>query len=137
MKTIILKRVASTSQGTFGVLMEDVGTLDQPVEGVPFALTLEPPWKDNLVNISSIPEGTYYCYEYNSPRFGYTYQVEQVPGRTHILFHKGNYTHNTKGCILVGEQFEDDCLRASAAGYKEFMFRLRGEGSFMLNIINC
>jgi len=26
-----------------------------------------------------------------------------VPGRTHIQIHKGNYTRNTQGCILVGK----------------------------------
>jgi len=138
MKTIILKRVSTGERGTFGVIMEE--------NEAPFALTIEPPFLDNRRNVSCIPDGEYYCAEYNSQRHGYTYEVTHVVNRSGILFHKGNYgvddkavgrQANTKGCILVGEQFEDDCLRASRAGYREFMFRLKGQSAFMLNIINC
>ena len=125
MKTLTLTRVAEGSSGTFGVLID---------EGIPFALTLEPPWKNNEKNISCIPMGEYECADTNSVKFGYTFEVKDVPGRSHILFHTGNYTHNTKGCILVGEQFEDDCIHASAKGYKEFMSRLVGCGNFILKI---
>ena len=101
--------------------------------------------KNNEKNISCIPCGVYEC-EFNiSPKFGPTYQVRGVPDRTHILFHKGNYTKNTKGCILVGEQFEktdeSECtLLASAKGFGEFMKLNAGPigeyKDFVLTIIN-
>lgn len=33
--------------------------------------------------------------------------VKNVPGRTGILFHPGNYTRQIKGCILPGEDLID------------------------------
>ncbi len=124
-KKIILARIATGKDGTFGVLIDG---------NIPFALTLEPPWRDNQKNISCIPGGSYQCDSVNSPRFGYTFSVLHVPDRTHIVFHCGNYTKDTKGCILVGEQFQNDGLLASRDGYKEFMFRLKDYESFSLEI---
>tara|TARA_R110000765_G_scaffold90064_1_gene171608 strand:+ start:148 stop:552 length:405 start_codon:yes stop_codon:yes gene_type:complete len=125
MKIIDMVRIATGENGTFGVLLD---------EGMPFAVTLEPEWKDNQKNISCIPSGEYICNDTNSVRFGYTFQIDQVPDRTHILFHCGNFTKDTKGCILIGEQFENDCILASRHGFKEFIYRLKGCGTFMLKI---
>lgn len=131
MKTLQLFRIASGNQGTFGVLLEG---------GLPFALTLEPPWKNNQPFESCIPPGVYRCAGVNSVSYGYTYEVKDVPGRSLILFHCGNVGKNTKGCVLVGEQFEPlngvPAIRASRDGYKEFMFRLRGETEFVLQIMD-
>jgi len=39
----------------------------------------------------------------NSPRFGPdTWEVADVPGRTHILIHTANYAHDVEGCIGFG-----------------------------------
>jgi len=127
-KIITLHRIASGANGTFGVLIEGE---------MPFALTLEPPWKDNQKFISCIPAGIYACESVNSPRFGYTFQVNGVEDRTHIVFHCGNYHSDTKGCILVGEKFDDHGILASKEGYKEFMFRLKGYESFTLDILGA
>ncbi len=62
--------------------------------------TVERPWLDNVANESCIPEGEYTVKMTNSPRFGPTYEVKNVPGRTHILFHKGNTVKDSLGCIL-------------------------------------
>lgn len=97
---IHLVRTERSDEGTFGFL--DVnGTLLR---------TAEPPWRNNQRSISSIPYGIYECSLVDSPRFGITYQVHDVPGRTHILFHAGNWAgdtskgliSNTDGCILPG-----------------------------------
>ena len=147
-RRVTLLRLTQTEElGTHGVLIDCGGSgkwLD-PDKGIPFALTLEPPWKNNEKNISCIPCGLYQCEFHISPKFGPTYQVKGVPDRTHILFHKGNYTKNTKGCVLVGEQFErtdkSECtLLASAKGFGEFMKRNAGPvgeyKDFVLTIIN-
>ncbi len=124
-KIITLQRVSTGKDGTFGVLVDG---------GIPFALTLEPPWLDNKTNISCIPGGNYQCVGFNSPRFGYTFTVRNVVDRSHIVFHCGNYTKDTKGCILVGEQFQNNGILASRDGYKEFMFRLKDYDYFSLEI---
>jgi len=130
MNTVLLKRLSTFSDGTFGVLLDGV---------VPFAVTLERQWLDNRVNESCIPPGRYLCKRVVSPRFGDTYEVTGVKGRTHILFHKGNLDEQRRGCILVGEQFEalggKTAILRSGKGYGEFMARLEGRDSFELNIL--
>jgi hypothetical protein len=70
--------------------------------------TLERPWKDNKSNISCIPKGTYQVKWTFSPRlFKSTYEVQNVPGRSGIRWHKGNYFFNVDGCILLGTEYGD------------------------------
>ena len=70
------------------------------------AHTLELPWKDNKKSISCIPKGNYKCsvrYRNQSAVYDYVHLlVEGVPNRSYILFHRGNYPSDTKGCILTG-----------------------------------
>lgn len=125
-----LIRISQTNNATFGVLLEG---------DTPFALTLEPPWLDNKPFISCIPAGTYTCQLTESPKFGLTYEVMDVEGRTHILFHKGNTQEDTSGCILVGEEFADTnagnpWIKSSAKGFLEFISRIHGEITFELEI---
>lgn len=71
--------------------------------------TLELPWMENERNISCIPEGEYMVWKMH-PTKKRKYQyfwVQDVPGRTGILFHPGNYTHQILGCILPGEELID------------------------------
>lgn len=65
-------------------------------------LTLELPDLGNQTNISCIPEGKYKVHRIYSPKFGNCFHVQDVPGRSAILIHRGNYTKDTMGCILVG-----------------------------------
>jgi len=64
--------------------------------------TLELPDLGNQQNISCIPEGEYEVHRIYSPRFGKCFHIQDVPGRSEILIHKGNYNKDTHGCILVG-----------------------------------
>lgn len=64
--------------------------------------TLELPWDGNKVRKSCIPEGTYTAKVHQSPKFGWSLWLQNVPGRTAILIHQGNYTRQILGCILVG-----------------------------------
>jgi len=129
MKWFALKRIGETEDGTFGVLFQ---------EGVPFAVTLERNWEENAKGKSCIPEGTYKCKRVNSPKFGNTFEVTEVPGRDAILFHKGNLEDDSHGCILVGEQFgilnNHAGIQASAAGFQEFLKRTENLNEFMIAI---
>jgi len=132
MKYFTLKRVVYNQHGTFGVLIDD--------EGIPFALTLENPWEDNRRNISCIPANQYVCKRVLSPKFGDTFEITNVEDRSHILFHKGNTSKDTNGCILIGEQFEDingvPGIAHSGKGYKEFMDKLLGHSNLILQILD-
>lgn len=136
MKTMIIRRVATGEQGTFGVILHN---------DIPFALSLERQWLDNRPSVgdvpgSCIPSGEYACKRVNSPRFKNTFEVTDVENRTHILFHKGNLDDDSHGCILVGEKFgmlsANAGILESRQGFNEFMLLLEDEDEFSLNIIN-
>ena len=71
--------------------------------------TLERPWKNNQVNISCIPKGSYnVVWSFSSnPSLGWTYEVQKVPGRSGIRIHQGNFVSNSEGCILLGNGRKD------------------------------
>lgn len=69
--------------------------------------TLELPWRDNERRVSCIPAGTYPVKKHNSPKFGASMWVQNVPGRSEILIHKGNFFKDTLGCILPGMGLAD------------------------------
>lgn len=129
MKTLTLKRIAENEDGTFGVLID---------ENTPFAVTLENSWLNNLPEISCIPAGMYTCKRYQAPTHGETFRVLNVPGRNYILFHTGNTKEDTKGCVLIGEEFGQlaihSAVLSSKRGFKEFMERLQGVDEFQIII---
>lgn len=129
-----IKRLTrSHSIPTFGVLLRD--------DGIPFALTLERPWLSNMRGRSCIPEGRYIAKRHLSPKFGWTFWLQDVPGRSEILFHKGNLADDTHGCILVGESFNPiggiDGITASKQGFEEFMSINAGKDEIIVVVEGC
>lgn len=125
---VTLVRLDKASDGIFGTLL---------VEGKVLCVTLEPSPEPPLL---PIPAGVYSCARRNSPTFGHTFVVEDVPGRTHILFHPGNRVKDTKGCILLGQYFAklygDRAVLNSGNTFKEFMTSLSEVEHFALEIID-
>ena len=66
----------------------------------PVFYNLELPYKSNACNISCIPAGIYPFEKRNDYRLGKTIRILNVPNRTGILVHVGNYLKDTEGCIL-------------------------------------
>lgn len=128
--TIVLARVARSESGTFGVLVHDY---------IPFAVTLELPWRANGEGDSCIPSGDYTCRRIRSPKFGETFEVCDVPNRSHILLHRGNAIPDTQGCILVAEEFTvldgNPAIGRSKQGFDELLDRVTELDSFMLSIV--
>ena len=99
---MLLLRTDTSDEGTFGVLVFD----DQ------YIYTGELPWRNNQPNISCIPEGKYDLRMCTSPKYGPAYQVTNVPGRSGVLLHAGNFCGDTdkgyrthvSGCILLGSK---------------------------------
>ena len=125
-----LKRLTKDADTpTYGVLLN---------EGIPFTLTLERPWLENIPNLSCIPPGSYTAIRHKSPKFGETFWVQDVPGRDEILFHKGNIAGNSHGCILIGESFShvlgEEGITGSKEGFAEFLRILEGVTEFNLEI---
>jgi len=129
MREILLLRISYTDYATWGVLLE---------KDTPFAVTLEPPWEDNLPNVSCIPTGTYKCKKIKAERHGDTFHVLDVPNRHGIIFHVGNLPKETSGCILIGTSFGKlwgkPAILASSIAMKKFINRMDKE--FMLKIEN-
>ena len=74
--------------------------------------TLELSWKDNKKSVSCVPKGVYNirlrCARESATRDYLHLLVEDVPNRSYILFHRGNYPKDTLGCILTGMTVGDD-----------------------------
>lgn len=131
--TYLLKRIASGVSGTFGVLINE--------NNIPFLISLERPWMDNQHDISCIPAGTYECLRVNKPEHGECFELQNVPGRGSILIHAGNTIKDSKGCILLAEQFGfvdgEPSIVNSKVGMLEFMHSLAGQNSFTLHVIDA
>jgi len=73
--------------------------------------TIELPFNGNQHNTSCIPEGEYKVMKVKRPNGDYAFLILDVPNRSNILIHKGNYaagSHvDTLGCILPGKYFTD------------------------------
>ena len=85
--------------------------------------SLELPYLENQQNISCIPPGEYLCERITHRKYGVCYYVNDVPGRSGILIHIGNFAAqrvlaarvkartakkvDTLGCIMVGLRFVD------------------------------
>ncbi len=107
-----IERKLSSEKCTMGYLIAN---------GKVVCYTLELPWKDNLNNISCIPKGSYNGILRYDKNDGWRIQLEDVPNRTGVQIHLGNYTTEIKGCILVGTNANiDNCsVQNSSVAYSE------------------
>lgn len=126
-----LLRIEKTEQGTIGVLL---------IDQLAFCATLEPEDLDNQENISCIPEGNYIGERVNSPKYGNTFEIKNVPNRDHILIHSGNVKDHTMGCILLGQYFgklrNRRAVLNSGTTFERFLkvMKIKEIDSFTLNI---
>lgn len=116
------------------------GTLSLPGSGI--VHTVERPWKDNKPFESCIPEGKYPLVMRpsgvvaRSTREKYTqgWEVQNVPGRSFIMIHPGNWPSNLEGCIAPGLSLalmkdpKSDCpygVTSSQAAFEKLMSSLK------------
>jgi hypothetical protein len=122
-----LDRFAYLPDGTLGKL-----TVNDQVFWI-----AERPWRNNQQEISCIPPGTYTCKRYVSQRFGETFEITEVPNRTYILFHVGNFPEkDSHGCLLVGESLMKghSAVASSKVAMARFRETLKDVESFTINI---
>lgn len=138
MDRIILERLETSDQGTFGRIRV----------GNEIFYTGELPWRDNANNFSCIPCGIYECHFTMSAHFKRElYLVENVNNRSGIRIHSANlmgdstlgYLCQLNGCIALGEKL------GTIAGQKAILIskpavskfeRLMNGQSFILEIMN-
>lgn len=129
MKTLTLKRVVDNLWGTPGVLYDSDKFM---------LTTLERKWEGNQHDISCIPDGKYISRRGKFPSHGDTFEVTGVKDRSGILFHKGNYQTDSKGCILLGSGYAEIngqlAISGSGDAFKKFMEYLKDEHEFELLI---
>lgn len=79
------------------------------IDGTEFCKTLELKWLDNARSKSCIPEGMYKVVKrlaHEKRKYDH-FHVLNVPNRSYILIHTGNYSSQILGCILVGDKHID------------------------------
>ena len=101
--------------------------------------TLENPWLNNQRNISCIPEGQYKV-RLRTARESATKDylhllVQDVPDRSLVLFHVGNKSSDTRGCILVGIGSEQDLVKNSRLAMDLLMKEILNLGGTNINLI--
>ena len=110
-----------TSPATLGVLL---------VNSRPLFCTCELPWLDNKPIISCIPDGQYSVILTHNRRLhsgsvvAVTLGVVGAHERSGILFHVGNTTKDSNGCILLGQSFTQSGnlgVAASQAAFGDFV----------------
>lgn len=62
-----------------------------------------------------------------------TFEITSVPGHTGILFHVGNTSSDTSGCVLLGLS-TGTRLVESGVTFRAFMERLDGINTFVLEV---
>jgi hypothetical protein len=138
MKDVFLWRMTRHDQGTEGLLFTAGFN----------CRTLELPWRDNQRSISCIPPGSYKVEIRLSPKYGRIYWVRNVPNRSYILIHSGNFAGDTKkgfkthvnGCILLGRKMgylgDQRAVLNSRITVRAFMEHM-GENPFTLHVMEA
>ena len=99
---------------------------DVMIDGEFFCFGLELPVRDGLPG-SAIPLGSYDLTLRWSEHFQRILpHVENVPGRTAIEIHSGNWPSDVKGCLVVGEWKSTDFIGNSHVALDALMTKLRG-----------
>jgi len=127
---LVLEREIFTDKSVIGTLY---------LNGIRICDTLENPWLDNARNISCIPEGKYdvrlRTARESASRDYLHLLIKAVPDRTYILFHKGNYPKDTRGCVLVGMSSEQDVVYNSKLAMDLLMKEIINLGGTNINLI--
>lgn len=121
-----LKTVAVRDDGCYSVLLWD---------GRPFAVSVEHTFGDGRPVLWN---GMFECVRSQYFKGGYpTFEI-MVQGHSRILFHKGNREEDSRGCVVLGEQFGvlngQAAVQVSGAAYDEFMALTKGLDRFSMEV---
>ena len=109
------------------------------INGELFCDTLELPYVNNERSISCIPAGEYKV-RLRTARESATRDylhllVQDVPDRDWILFHRGNTTKDTRGCVLVGQSRKQDRVNNSRLAMDLIVKEILNLGGENINLI--
>lgn len=114
------------------------------IEGVSKSwFVLEPAGPDSITEGSDkrIKAGTYKLLPYSSPKYPNVYELKNVPGRSFILIHAGNYHKDTLGCLMPGKTWGSVAkshyyVGNSKLALKEIFFEIANYKKITINISN-
>lgn len=112
---LLIERLASDRTSEVGVF----GRLS--VDGKPFGVTCEQPWRDNAKGRSCVPAGDYELRPWDSDKYGAVVVLvnpdlmvyanehdvpkqERGVARSACLIHAANWPHQLQGCVAVGNK---------------------------------
>ena len=101
--------------------------------------TLENPWLDNQQNISCIPAGIYdvrlRLARESASRDYLHLLIQDVPNRSFILIHRGNFPSQTQGCVLVGLGSQQNAVNNSVLAMDLLIKEILNLGGENINLI--
>ena len=133
----ILQRFSDNRDSTLGILLKVLDTNQGP-RPVFQSYTLEDEYRDEKVmKETRIPAGTYQVdiqqtdtpltlkYQAKYPWFKKHLEIKKVPGFTGVYLHIGNFDADSAGCILVGDNADNNIIGPgsisnSTASFKRF-----------------
>lgn len=119
-------------------IISDLKILNSAKELRFWGFCLELPDLNNQKKISCIPKGIYSVQRIVSPKHGKCYEVINVPNRSNIEIHIGNFPKDILGCLAIGTDYviakdlSKSQLLNSQLAFSSLM--LLGIESFDLNI---
>lgn len=118
------------------------GLLTMGANSEPLCYTIELPWRNNELNRSCIPEGTYVLKRRYSLKFRWHIEVKDVPGRSYILIHPANHAaRELKGCIapvllLTGPGTGEQSQQAFDMLIGKLLQALQSQETILLTVIS-
>jgi hypothetical protein len=135
---LVLTRIGSTPWGTLGRLIAESGFS---------CVTMERQWRNNAIKRSCIPAGVYplklryspVVYRTTKGRHDKGWEVLDVPNRSLIMFHPGNFEDDVNGCIAPGRAFSVlnrvPCVSHSLPTFNRMMDELAADPDHRLEIV--
>lgn len=129
---MLMKRLDQSSNGIFSELGDEAGTV--------YFHTLEHAYEASDGFRAKITPGMYQCrrgkhrLHPDSDEFE-TFEITGVVGHSGLLFHRGNWEDDSKGCVLVGENRIDSMVTHSGESFAKFMALQEGCNEFTLRVV--
>lgn len=135
---LLLCRKDFREDGIFGELSDE--------DGNRIAVTLEHAYPVDKSYEPKLPAGEYACVRglhrlEGMTRDFPTFEITGVEGHADILFHWGNFTRDSAGCVLLGKSVQPSptgqMIKDSKITFAKFMSLMTGINEFTLTVVDA